>query len=65
LRSTLTTDLLGQALVLQDVDLDVEPTQALPLYFGAGFVHDLPLDLVPPPHDTLHDPHDDQDVNPP
>ena len=64
-RDTRTINLLGQAWVLQDVDLDVEPTQALPLYCGAGFVHDLLLDLVPPPHDTLHDPHDDHDVNPP
>jgi hypothetical protein len=35
-----------KAWVLQEVDLDVEPTQALPLYFGAGFVHDLLLDLL-------------------
>ena len=51
--------------MLQLVDFEVLPVHWLPPYCGVGFVHDLVLTLVPPPHVTEQDPHLDQLVKPP
>ena len=55
--------LLGQKCVLQSWLLLVAPVHGAPLYCGAGFVQDLELLCVPPPHETEHFPHEDQVVN--
>ena len=43
----------------------MEPEQTAPPFDGLGFVQLLDLDLTPPPQVTLHDVHEDQDVQPP
>lgn len=40
----------GQLIVLQLAVSDDDPTQLLPPFDGAGFVHVLVLDCVPVPH---------------
>ena len=45
----------GHPFVLH-VGISVEgPEQVLPPLAGFGFVHDLDLDFVPPPHVAVHD----------
>ena len=48
------SDILGQWWVLQSVLSSGTPTQSLPRYWGAGFVHVRSLSLVPPPQVTVH-----------
>ena len=45
----------GHPFVLHEGLSIEEPGQGLPPFAGDGLVQDLDLDLVPPPHVTVHD----------
>lgn len=55
----------GQPLVLHEAVSSKFPEQFAPPFCGVGFVHDLDLETLPPPHVTGHDVHEDQLSKPP
>lgn len=54
--------LLGQLCVLHAWRADPDPAQSFPPYNGAGLVQVRLLSWVPPPHVTVHAPHDAHDA---
>ena len=55
----------GQFWLLQLWLSEDDPEQSAPPYWGAGLVHVLVLDCVPPPHSTEQDSHDEKELHPP